>query len=180
MVLTFGLVFSSVSPFLPVSSIFFMFFPFFHQVNCSNLPPVVWHWLPWPCCVLCTLALPRTGPTDRCRSLTDVDSSSARLDSILLGRRLKPHFLHLALKVLQYFSLTSWENSCQNELSCYNSSMPLDPWVSSLLLSAARWHRTYKQLFFACWISLSARTRTPNSTVVLSFLGCSWNNFSRV
>ena len=49
MVLTFGLVFSSVSPFLPVSFSFFPFFPFLHQVNSSNLPPEVWHWLPWPC-----------------------------------------------------------------------------------------------------------------------------------
>ena len=39
MVLTFGLVFSSVSPFFPVSSSFFPFFPFFHPGNSSNLPP---------------------------------------------------------------------------------------------------------------------------------------------
>ena len=32
--------------FLPVSS---RFSPFFHQVNSSNLPPGIWHWLPWPC-----------------------------------------------------------------------------------------------------------------------------------
>ena len=49
MVLTFGLVFSSVSPFLLVSSSFFLFFPFFHPINSSNLTPGVWHWLPWPC-----------------------------------------------------------------------------------------------------------------------------------
>ena len=48
MVLTVGLVFSSVSLFLPFSFNFFPFFLFFHPVNSSNLKPVVWHRLPWP------------------------------------------------------------------------------------------------------------------------------------